>query len=691
MARRSSAVRAVALAVPLMLLGLAASFESPALAQGASADPLVTGSIPEQGPLPLTSAERFPGIDALKAAAEAYRKGDVPGGDALAQSIADPQLRAAAEWVALRASGRSLGFERISRFMASDPDAPMRRWLQRRAEDALIIERAQPARVLAFFAERRPEGPNGRAALAIARNARGDATAEALAIEAYRDKSLTRDVAEMLERAFPGSIGAAERALRAHRLILNGARAEGLRLADALGPDQARLAQAVAAAQAKGESLKPLEAVPPSLRSHPSYALALAQVLRRQSRLDEALATFLRAPRDAGLIADPDEWWTERRLLARRLLDRGDAAGAYRVAAEHGGLGPGRLAEAEFHAGWIALRYLRHPQTALSHFEASASAAESAAARARAAYWRGRALDDGAAGGGAASGAYAAAAALSATYYGQLAAERLGREALHLAVTEASDMDAAMTMASPPGRMIRALLDAGLKDFAQPLALDFARVSPSAAQIDAVADLFVRVGDAPAVLAIGRAATARGLALEQHAFPTFGVPRYEPLPGSQDKAMVYAIARQESAFNARAVSSADARGLMQMLPSTAARTAGRFKVPFSPDRLIADPAYNAMLGAAHLGELMEETKGSVVMAFASYNAGGRRVKEWVETFGDPRRPEVDVVDWVERIPFYETRHYVQKIMENLQAYRARFADNRSALLISSDMERGRRN
>ncbi len=155
--------------------------------------------------------------------------------------------------------------------------------------------------------------------------------------------------------------------------------------------------------------------------------------------------------------------------------------------------------------------------------------------------------------------------------------------------------------------------------------------------------------------------------------------------------MVYAIARQESAFNPRAVSSADARGLMQMLPSTAARTASRFRVPFSPDRLLSDPSYNAMLGAAHLGELMEETKGSVVMAFASYNAGGHRVREWVQAFGDPRRPEVDVVDWVERIPFYETRHYVQKIMENMQAYRARFAGNRSALLISADMERGRRN
>ncbi len=114
-------------------------------------------------------------------------------------------------------------------------------------------------------------------------------------------------------------------------------------------------------------------------------------------------------------------------------------------------------------------------------------------------------------------------------------------------------------------------------------------------------------------------------------------------------------------------------------------------MPFHSDRLLSDPSYNAMLGAAHLGELMEETKGSVVMAFAAYNRGRSSRSGMGSGLRRSTRPEVDVVDWVERIPFYETRHYVQKIMENLQAYRARFSDNRSALLIDSDMQRGRRN
>jgi len=673
----------------LLMFTAAASAQAPG---EALADPLVTGSIAVGLPLPTSAAERFPEIGTLKAAADLYRRDDIAGGDGLAAQLADPASRSAAEWIALRAAGRSLGLERVGAFMAANPDIPAQRWLQRRAEDAMIIERTRSDRVIAFFRERRPEGANGRAALAIAKAARGEgAEAERIALEAYRDKTLTRDVAEWLERTFPDRIGPAERALRAHRLILNGQRAEGLRLAQVLGSDHLKLAQALAAAQAKGESLKPLEAVPTALRGHGSYDLALAQVLRRQDKLVEALSVVLRGTRGPEQLADPEEWWTERRVLARRLLDWGDPAGAYRVAAEHAGLSASRRAEAEFHAGWIALRYLRHAQTALAHFEESGRIAELTAAKSRAGYWRGRAIEAGALSHDPAGEAYSAAAAFPSTYYGQLAAERIGQNALHLGVTEASGMDSAIALASPGGRIIRLLLDADLKEFALPLAIEFARTAPSAAPVDAIADLFVRLGDAPAALAIGRVATGRGLALEQHAFPTFGVPRYEALPGSEDRAMVYAIARQESAFNARAVSTADARGLMQMLPSTAARTASRFKVPFSADRLLSDPAYNAMLGAAHLGELMEETKGSLVMAFASYNAGGPRVREWVAAFGDPRRPDVDVVDWVERIPFYETRHYVQKIMENLQAYRARFSENRSALLIGTDMERGRRN
>ncbi len=323
-----------------LLLAAALLAQTPQQARAEAVDLLVTGSIPVGVPLPTTGLDRFPEIATLRAAAEAYRRGDIPGGDGIAARIADPRARAAAEWIAHRAAGRSLGFERTLAFLAANPDLPIQRLLQRRAEDALIIERTRADRVIAFFRDRTPQSPNGRAALAIAQSAKGEASEAArLALVAYRDKALTRDVAEMLERAFPDLIGPAERVLRAHRLILNGQRAEGLRLASALGPEQAKLAQALVSAQGKGESMTAIEAVSPPLRGHASHLLARAQVLRRQEKSDEAYATLLKLPRSADQIADPDEFWTERRVMIRKLLDRGEPANAYRVAAEHAGSG----------------------------------------------------------------------------------------------------------------------------------------------------------------------------------------------------------------------------------------------------------------------------------------------------------------------------------------------------------------
>ncbi|MGL4636076.1 MAG: lytic transglycosylase domain-containing protein [Beijerinckiaceae bacterium] len=664
--------------------GLVAGLPEHASAQASDITGAIAAPAPAKGSV---SSENHADIGKLRQAADAYKRDDIKAGDAVSQTIESAAVRAAAEWVALRASPRSLGFSRIQRFMLANPDLPMQNWLQRKAEDALVLEKARADTVFAFFKDRQPLGPNGKTMLAVASTARG-LPAQQLALEAYRDRTLTRDTAEFLAKTFPESITDAEKKLRAHRLILNNQSAEGLRLAATLGPDQAKLAQALVFATKRGEADSILNYVPASMRGHSSYGLIKAQILRRQDKPSEARDAMIAATRKPELLADSDEWWIERRLLARKLLDADDAAGAYRVVAEHTAKAPGRQAEAEFHAGWIALRFLKFPQTAAIHLRASLEIAETPAAKARALYWLGRSEEEGAIGDSASS--FAASAAHGATYYGQLAAAHIGREAFELPASYASSEEISRFKASASGQVIHHLLAAQLESFAVPLAIDLGRTTASADIVDAVSQPFLSRGDATTVLTIGKAAVLRELPANQHAFPLFGIPDYTALPGSGDKAMVYAIARQESAFQAKAVSHANARGLMQMLPSTASRTAQRFKVPFSPNRLTDDPAFCAMLGAAHLGELMEETKGSIVMTFASYNAGGGRVREWVEAYGDPRKPGTDIIDWVERIPFQETRNYVQRVMENLQVYRARIGGNRSALLIKSDMESGRK-
>jgi soluble lytic murein transglycosylase len=202
-----------------------------------------------------------------------------------------------------------------------------------------------------------------------------------------------------------------------------------------------------------------------------------------------------------------------------------------------------------------------------------------------------------------------------------------------------------------------------------------------------LAAVAARNQDARTLLLIGKGAMARGLPFEMHAFPIVGLPRYTPAGPQVDQAVAYSIARQESAFNPRAISSANALGLMQVTPAAGKHIAKRIGVTFDQKRLLSDPAYNVQIGAAELGDALETYRGSYILTFASYNAGRGRVREWVERYGDPRDPKVDPIDWVERIPFSETRNYVQRILENMQVYRVRFGGS-SRLMIEADLRRG---
>ena len=188
--------------------------------------------------------------------------------------------------------------------------------------------------------------------------------------------------------------------------------------------------------------------------------------------------------------------------------------------------------------------------------------------------------------------------------------------------------------------------------------------------LNALGELTERHNDARAMLALGKTALARGLAMERYAFPEIGVPAYSPIAPPIDQCMVYSIVRTESAFDQRDTSPANAVGLMQVTPEAGRDTAKRFGVTYDWERLVSDPVYNTQMGAAEISALFREYTGSYIMTFAGYNAGRGRVREWVAKHGDPRDPKIDAADWVERIPLAETRNYVQRVMENLQVYAA---------------------
>ena len=604
----------------------------------------------------------------VRQALDAYRRDDLASGDRAAAAIKGPLARLTAEWSAIRLGSHLVGLARLDAFAATHPDWPALSWLSRRIEEAVAADRSNTAQIEARLGKMTLKTVAGKIALAEAERSLGHPGAAAAIIhQVWREEDLTPWQETYLSQTFAEVIGRDDHRIRAAHFLYKEKVQAGLKEAALAGSDVLALAKARAAVIGNASMADvTIAAVPRDLQADPLLLFSRIQRLRRANRTVEAADLLLSAPRESADIIDGDEWWTERRIVARKLLDLGDARKAYAICAGHGAVGPASSIEAEFHSGWIALRFLDDAKTAATHFDAIAALAETPISKARAAYWQGRAAealgssDD-------ATRHYAEAARYDITFYGQLAAARLGQTSLSLRMTAPVTGDAR----NDAVRVTEYLYGLGARDIALPLAIDIGRSEAVEAQVGALGDVLERNRDAWATLTVGKAATQRGMALDDTAFPTFGIPNFRPLPNSADLSVVYAIARQESEFEQRSLSTAGAKGLMQMISSTARSTAMRAGVSYDDGRLANDPAFNAQLGAAHLGTLLDEEGGSYILTFAAYNAGGKAVKDWIATYGDPRKPGIDVVDWIERIPYSETRNYVQRVMENLQIYRVK--------------------
>ena len=626
-------------------------------------------------PLPALLPPPHPAAGAVRDAVAAYRRADVAGGDAIRVTMTDPAAAALMEWAAIRFGGSKIEFDRVAAFLAAYPDWPGRATIRRRAEEELISERKPAAAVRAFFATERPQTPSGKLGLALVLRAeRQGAAAEALVRDAWRSDTFGREIETRILAEFGPQLKLADHRFRMERAMFRENWEGARRAAEYAGAGFDTLVKARNAVDTGAKNAaKLLDSVPAALAREPAQIFSRVQFLRRGEDPDGAAKLIALVPSDPATLVDGDEWWTERRLVARKLLDRGDALGAYALLGTNVALSTEKRIEAEFHAGWVALRLLGDAGTARAHFDRAASLAGTPISLARAAYWQGRA-SEAAGAGDAAKAAYERAATQGITYYGQLAADRLGRSSPPLRpATDPRSTARAKATEALTTRVVGLLYDSGLRDLALSLLGDLGKGGSDVPALDAAGDVALANGDPRGLLALGKAAAQRGLPLDAHAFPTIGIPSFEPVGPRVEPAMVHAIARQESAFDPAAGSSAGARGLMQLMPATAKATARKFGVDFAESRL-TDAVYNARLGAAHLGELMENWKGSHILVFASYNAGPGNVKKWIDAYGDPRKPDVDPVDWVERIPFSETRNYVQRVSENLHVYRQRLEE-----------------
>jgi soluble lytic murein transglycosylase len=637
-------------------------------------------------PVQVTTASPLSGdLAALKQTMDLVRKGKLGEAAETRKLIGDPVQQKLIEWFILRHSSES-NFGRYAAFIAENPSWPSIRLLRQRAEGRLWHERSDAARVRDFTGGQ-PISAKGRLALARVLLLEGDRSgAERHVREAWRSQGLSEHLESQVVDAFGNLLTRDDHRARMDKRIgakdLSGA----MRAARRLGSDDIAIVKACAAVAAKASNAPVLfDAVKTEARQDLAYVLCRIDWLMAQERIAYAVQLMLAASPEAMAFQDTDEWWRKRRVLARKLLDLGEFQSAYEVVRK-GAVPANENYRAEFHfmPGWIALRYLNDAVMARTHFAHVDDGSVNPIVLARANYWRGRAAE--ASADNEQKRAYYEAAAQHGTaYYGQLARAKLGMQPTEL------------RPAAPPGALSRpAVVDElvhaaetlyaiGERDMVLKFVTDLAEHSREGAALAALAELTGKKEDARAMLQIGKTALTRGLPFDLYAFPDIGVPPHGRLGPDVEQSVIYSVARTESAFDQRDVSPAKAVGLMQVTPAAGRDTAKRVGVAYDWKRLVSDPVYNTQIGAAELAFLLQEYRGSHIMSFAGYNAGRGRVQQWVKQRGDPRDPKVDSVDWVERIPFAETRNYVQRVIESLQVYRVRF--NPGQEVSSSNHER----
>jgi soluble lytic murein transglycosylase len=585
------------------------------------------------------------------------------------------------EWQRLRAGEGLLGD--YEAFLARRPDWPGLPYLKAAGEVA-VARSTDPDRVLQYFGGEAPAKAAGILALTAALEAKGRhaEAVEAATIGWTKLKFTADEQAHLLDTYGPDLRVAHE--LRLDRILWDGNRAdEGARMLPLVSKDWAALGKARLALRADKDGVSALvNAVPKALKDDPGLAFERFLFRMRHDNYADAAALIVDRSASAQGLGDPMAWAAKRADLARILMRKGEPKSAYRVASTHHLTDLGDMGDLEFLSGFIALRKLNDPVRALQHFERLAGAT-TPISQARAQYWLGRALE--------ASGdktkarsAYGKAANYQTSYYGMLAAEKLGLTLDESLLSDAPPAGSWKGAAFAKSSVLEAaarMAAAGNEQLSARFMLHLGE-SLSDAELGTLAGLALDLGQYRSAVLIAKAATERGLVFPSAYFP---VPDMIPEALPVSRALALSIARRESEFDPEARSPAGALGLMQMLPATAAEVAKDQGIKFSKAKLASDPAYNATLGAAYLKELVDQFGPSVALVASGYNAGPGRPRGWVDAFGDPRLASTDVVDWVEMIPFTETRTYVMRVVEGVVIYRAKLRGTAGPVNISDEL------
>ena len=603
----------------------------------------------------------------------------------LARAASDPLGATILQWWDYSRPYSYASFEEIAGFIENHPDWPSQKALQSNAESALSVG-VTDAEVLEWYRWRDPVSRDGRlrhadALLAIGRKAQAAALVRKEWVEGEFGARRLRDT----YRRYRALLRPEDHLARLDRLVWDGHARSARRMYRYVDQGFQHLAEARLTLRARAGGVdRAIQRVPRALRADSGLVYERLRWRRAKDRDEDARALLREAP--AHLGPRPKLWWRERAILARRALDDGLVREAYALAAGHRQAAASTFAEAEWLAGWIALRFLDDPRAAFPHFARMHDAVTMPISRARAAYWAGRAAEGFEDPEGAALW-YGAAAAYPGTYYGQLAMARVAAPDAPLFVRDEDGKRATLAGHSLIAA-VRVLAFLGHDRFLPTFFTQLSALARNRADHAMVSALALEIGRPDQSIAAAMRAARNGYVSVDRLFPLVDVP-FARDDARLEHALVLSLIRQESRFDRKARSHAGALGLMQLMPRTAQEVARKMGLPGGRKRLTADPAHNVALGSRYLDDLIGRYDGSYLLAVAAYNGGPRNVARWIAANGDPRTdPEVNVIDWIEMIPIRETRNYVQRVLEGTQVYRWRLGRRPTASSPERDLARG---
>jgi len=587
---------------------------------------------------------------------------------------------AIAQWKSLQQSD-SLAFESYANFMLAHPGWPSQMVLRRDAEKALDRPGWSPSVAVAYFRRFPPLSNPGKVRFAqalLATGARDEANAAAHA--AWVAGVLSPSDESAILTSFPGALSPADHDQRMDMLLWQGSLQTAQRQIALVSPAKQQYFQARLAFRTNAPNAQQLsDATALTYAADPGYLADRATWLRNSSNPVAARQLLANRRPLASVPASPEDWFEVLLTNAREAANDGQYQTAYDIARQVDDAYPiGTDVSARPYgerddytslvwlAGQTALNKLARPGDAVAMFDRYGRGSQTPTTQSKGLYWAGRAAQ--AAGRVQEADAYYIRAAdFHDLFYGQLAMERLGRPLTPPGDPVRRAVDPGERTAFYGSEVVRAAQYLGTAGdwqdqtaFVRQIAID----AKDDADHTLAAELSRTLGRPDLGVMIGRSALQNGLT----DYTNIGFPRVA-IPASADDSwtIVHAIARQESQFDRAAISRSGARGLMQLMPGTARDQAKKLGLSYDTGALVSDTDYNIALGS-HYFQHIFQLYGSYPLAIAAYNAGPGNVNKWLVANGDPRQGTVDMVDWIEAIPFSETKNYVQRVLENAVVY-----------------------